>query len=51
MGRTHLGCYKLGATAEGAGRRAVPHVFLAETVVGNRDVPVKRQEDVVRSSP
>ena len=43
----YLGRHELGGSAEGARRGAVPHVFLAETVVGNLDVPVERQEDIV----
>jgi hypothetical protein len=44
---TYLGCHELGCTAERARRRAEPHVFLAETVVGNLDVTVKSKENVV----
>ena len=43
----YLGSHELGGTAEGAGRAAVPHLLLAETVVGNLDVSIERQEDVV----
>lgn len=44
---TYLGCHELGSTAERAGRGTKPHVFLAETVVGNLDVTVKSEENVV----
>lgn len=44
---TYLGCHELGCTAERARRGTKPHVFLAETVVGNLDVTVKSEENVV----
>lgn len=44
---TYLGCHKLGGTAERARRGTKPHVFLAETVVGNLDVTVKSEKNVV----
>lgn len=44
---TYLGCHELGGTAERAGRGTKPHVFLAKTVVGNLDVSVKSEENVV----
>lgn len=44
---TYLGCHELGCTAECARRGTKPHVFLAETVVGNLDVTVKGEENVV----
>lgn len=44
---TYLGSHKLGCTAECARRGPKPHVFLAETVIGNFDVTVKSEENVV----
>lgn len=45
---THLWCHKLGCATECAGRRPIPHVLLTETVVCNLDVPVQRQQDIVK---
>ena len=47
MGDTNLGCHELGRAAECASCRPVPHVLLAETIVGNLDVPVQRQQNIV----
>lgn len=44
---TYLGCHKLGCTTERARRGTKPHVLLAETVVGNLDVTVKSEKNVV----
>lgn len=44
---TYLGCHKLGCTAKRARRGTKPHVFLTKTVVGNLDVTVKSEENVV----
>lgn len=46
-GATHFGGHELGCAAEGRGRLAEPHVLLAQSVVGDLDVPVEREEDVV----
>lgn len=45
---TYLWCHKFGSTTECASRRAIPHVLLAETVIGNLDVTVESQENVVQ---
>lgn len=37
----YLGGHEFGSTTEGARRRTVPHVLLAETVIGNLDVTVE----------
>ena len=42
-----LGRHKFGSATESASRAAVPHVFLAETVIGNLDVTVECEENVV----
>jgi hypothetical protein len=46
--RTYFRCHELGSTTERAGGAAVPHVFLAETVIGNLDVAIEGQENVVK---
>ena len=43
----YLWCHEFGCAAEGAGGGVVPHVLFAETIVGNLDVAVEGQEDVV----
>jgi hypothetical protein len=45
--KTNLGGHELGCTTERACCRAVPHVFLAQTVVGDLDMSVKGQENIV----
>lgn len=44
---TYLRAHELGCTAERAGRGAVPHVLLAETIIGDFDVAVQGQQDIV----
>jgi hypothetical protein len=44
---TYLWCHKLRGTAERARARPVPHVFLAQTIIGNLDVAVECEENVV----
>lgn len=44
---TYLRCHKLGSTTEGARCGAIPHVLLAETVVGDLDVSIQGQKDIV----
>lgn len=43
----YLWGHELGGTAESSGRVVASHVLLAETVIGNLDVSVEGQEDVV----
>ena len=43
----YLGRHEFGRAAEGTGGGVVPHIFFAETVVGDLDVAVEGQEDVV----
>lgn len=44
---THLWRHELGRTTERARRLAKPHVLLAQTVVGDFDMTVEREKDVV----
>jgi hypothetical protein len=44
---THLGSHKFRGTTERARRGAVPHILFAETVIGDLDMPIEGQEDVV----
>jgi hypothetical protein len=44
---TRLWSHKFRGAAESAGRRGVPHVLFAKTIVGNLNVAVKREENVV----
>jgi len=46
-GGRYLWRHEFGCAAEGAGGGVVPHVLFAETIVGNLDVAVEGQEDVV----
>ena len=46
-GPTYLWRHKLGGSAEGAGRLAEPHVLLAETVIGNLDVAVQGEKNII----
>lgn len=48
MRNTYLGCHELGSSTESASSRAIPHVFLAQTVISNPDVTVKSQHDIVK---
>lgn len=43
----YLGRHELGRSAKRAGCRSVPHVLLAETIIGNLDVTVQREKNVV----
>ena len=45
---THLGCHKLGRTTERTRRTTIPHLFLAQTVIGNLDMTVERQQDIIQ---
>lgn len=47
-GRTYLRRHELGSTAECAGRSAIPHVLLTETIIGNLNVTVQGQENIVK---
>ena len=46
-GGTNLGGHELWGAAERACCRPIPHVFLAETVIGHLDVSLRGKEDVV----
>lgn len=46
--RAYFWRHKLGSATKGAGGGPIVHIFLAETVVGNFDVPVHGEEDVVK---
>lgn len=43
-----LWCHELGRSTEGASGVAIPHVLLAQTVVGDLDVTVQSEEDIVK---
>ena len=43
----YLGCHEFRGTTESTCRRPIPHVFLAETIIGNLDVSVKGKKDIV----
>lgn len=45
--KTYFWRHEFRSTAEGAGTRSIPHFFLTQPIVGNLDMAVKRQEDVV----
>lgn len=45
---TYLGGHKLGSTTERAGRTAVPHILLTETIISNLDVAIQCKKDVVK---
>jgi hypothetical protein len=45
--KTYFRSHEFRGTAEGAGGGAIPHLLLAETIIGNLDVSIKSQEDVV----
>lgn len=44
---TYLGRHELWSTTECAGSRSVPHFLLAQTVIGNLDVSIQCEQDVV----
>jgi len=51
LGWTHvvyLWCHEFGGTAESASRGTEPHVLLAKTIIGNLDMAIKSQQDVVK---
>ena len=43
----YLGRHELRRTTKCAGARSVPHVLLAESIIGNLDVAIQRQKNVV----
>jgi hypothetical protein len=43
----HLGRHELGGSTEGRSRLAEPHVLLAQSVIGDLDVTVEGEENVV----
>ena len=45
--QAHFWGHELGCAAEGRRGAPEPHILLAESVVGNLDVPVEREQDVV----
>jgi hypothetical protein len=45
---TYLRSHELGGTTECAGAGAEPHILLAKTVIGNLDVAIQCQKDVVK---
>ena len=40
-GAAYFGSHKFGSTAEGAGGRAIPHLFFAKTIIGDFDVAIQ----------
>jgi hypothetical protein len=44
---TYLRSHEFWRTTKSAGCRRVPHVLFAETVVGNLDMPIQCQENIV----
>ena len=44
---TYLRCHEFWRSAKSACRRAIPHVFLAKTVIGNLDVTIQGKKDIV----
>jgi hypothetical protein len=48
MHATYLWRHEFWGTTEGASRGTEPHILLAKTIIGNLDVAIKRQQDVVK---
>jgi hypothetical protein len=44
----YLWCHEFRRTAECARSRSVPHLLLAQTVIGNLDVTVQCEQNVVK---
>lgn len=47
-GATYLGSHEFGGSAKSAGSLAEPHVFLAQTIIGNLDVAVQGEKNVIQ---
>lgn len=45
---TYLWCHEFGSTTESTGVAAVPHTFLAETIICDLDMAIQGQENVVK---
>jgi len=45
---TDLWGHELGGSTKRAGRRSVPHIFFAETIVGDLDVSVESEKNIVK---
>ena len=46
--KTHLRCHKFGCATECARRAAIPHLFLAQSVIGDFDVSIKSEQNVIK---
>ena len=47
-GNAHLWRHKFWGPAEGTSARSIPHLFFAQPIVGNFDVAVERQKNIVQ---
>jgi hypothetical protein len=45
---TYFWCHKFWRATESARSRPIPHLFFAETVIGDLDVTIKSQQDIVK---
>lgn len=44
---SYLRCHEFWRSAECAGRRSIPHLLLAQTVIGNLDVSIHGKENII----
>ena len=44
---TNLWCHKLGRAAKRAGCLSVPHILFAQTIIGDLDMTIQRQQDII----